>query len=152
MERHQVRVRGMKCKWGLDEVRWRLERVTVKKCWTKVSFLFMTCGLEIRRGGGARSAKVMRQSTVLQSRPLIRRSQWRCGRSASTEQMQVRIWAWLAQSDWPESVTGTLPGKLQCSAWEWSLVWEEQLLPPEVCQAKPCSCLWSGLKKINITC
>lgn len=152
MERHQSRVRGMQCKWGLDEVRWRLEKVTVEKCWTKVSFLSMTCGLKIRRGRGARSAKVMRQSTVLQSRPLIWRSQWRCGRSASTEWMQVCIWAWLAQREWPESVTVTLSGKLQCSDWAWSLVWEEQLLPPEACQAKPCSCLWPGLKKFNVAC
>ena len=89
-----------------------------------------------------RSEKVMRQSEVLQPRPLISRSQWRCKKCLNWSSlweglqmemlglgMQICLWAWLAQSGQPESVTVTVSGKLQCSDCAPSLVWGEQLLP-----------------------
>lgn len=108
----------------------------------QVSFLFMTYGLEIRRGRRARSEKVMRQSEVLQPRPLISTSQWRCKKCLNWSSlweglqmemlglgMQICRWAWLAQSGQPESVTVPVSGELQCSDCAPSLVWGEQLLP-----------------------
>lgn len=44
-----------------------------------------TDGLAIRRGGRARSVKIIRQGKVLQPTPLMRRSQWRCGGNALPE-------------------------------------------------------------------
>lgn len=84
----------------------------------------------------------MRQSEVLQPRPLISTSQWRCKKCLNWSSlweglqmemlglgMQICRWAWLAQSGQPESVTVPVSGELQCSDCAPSLVWGEQLLP-----------------------